>query len=206
MTALATLPEVDIHFGRFLAKTAWRPLANLPVADRRIESPRPVTLPQGDHPVLGARPQTLPVGHYPDRRGERGGAPREARVPLRDAVIAEFHTMEEKGSDVNLAAHLLNDAWQESVRGGSGSFERHRSGRADPYGHGGTETAGLRRVPGPVAGRAAIEASGESCPAHPSRDFEGGAVSGDLARDRRHKAGGLVAGGRCDEHAKAGRS
>ena len=72
-----------------------------------------MTLPQGDHPVLGARPQTLPVGHYPDRRGERGGAPREARVPLRDAVIAEFHTMEEKGSDVNLAAHLLNDAWQD---------------------------------------------------------------------------------------------
>ena len=29
-----------------------------------------------------------------------------------DAVIAEFHTLEEKGSDVNLAAHLLNDAWR----------------------------------------------------------------------------------------------
>ena len=34
-------------------------------------------------------------------------------MPLRDAVIAEFHTMEEKGSDVNLAAHLLNDAWKD---------------------------------------------------------------------------------------------
>ena len=113
MKALRTLPEVDTHFGKFLAKTAWRPLANLPVADRRIESPRPVTLPQGDHRVLGARAQTLPVGHYPDRRGERDGAPREATVPLRDAVIAEFHTMEEKGSDVNLAAHLLNDTWQD---------------------------------------------------------------------------------------------
>ena len=33
-------------------------------------------------------------------------------MPIRDAVIAEFHTMEEKGSDVNLAAHLLNDAWK----------------------------------------------------------------------------------------------
>ena len=31
------------------------------------------------------------------------------RVP--NAVIAEFHTLEEKGSDVNLASHLLNDAW-----------------------------------------------------------------------------------------------
>ena len=113
LKALETLPEVDIHFGRFLAKTAWRPLANLPVADRRIESPRPVTLPQGDHRVHGARAQTLPVGHYPDRRGEREGASREAKLPLQDAVIAEFHTMEEKGSDVNLAAHLLNDAWRD---------------------------------------------------------------------------------------------
>ena len=114
LKALATLPEVDIHYGRFLAKTAWRPLANLPVAGRRIDTPpRPVTLPQGDHRVLGARLRTLPVGHYPDRHGGRDGAPREPRMPLRDAVIAEFHTMEEKGSDVNLAAHLLNDAWKD---------------------------------------------------------------------------------------------
>ena len=28
-------------------------------------------------------------------------------------MIAEFHTMQEKGSDVNLAAHLLNDAWKD---------------------------------------------------------------------------------------------
>ena len=34
-------------------------------------------------------------------------------MPLPNAVIAEFHTMEEKGSDVNMAAHLLNDAWQD---------------------------------------------------------------------------------------------
>ena len=113
LKALATLPEVDIHYGRFLAKTAWRPLANLPVAGRRIDAPRPVTLPQGNHRVLGVRLQTLPVGHYPNRRGGRGHPSREPRMPLRDAVVAEFHTMEEKGSDVNLAAHLLNDAWKE---------------------------------------------------------------------------------------------
>jgi uncharacterized LabA/DUF88 family protein len=29
-------------------------------------------------------------------------------------LIAEVHAMEEKGSDVNLAAHLLNDAWKGS--------------------------------------------------------------------------------------------
>ena len=111
--ALATLPEVELHFGRFLAKTAWRPLANLPVAGRRIETPRPVTLPQGNHRVHGERAQTLPVGNYPDRRQGREGLPRGARAPHPDAVIAEFHTMEEKGSDVNLSAHLLNDAWKD---------------------------------------------------------------------------------------------
>ena len=31
----------------------------------------------------------------------------------RTAVVAEFHTMGEKGSDVNLAAHLLNDVWKD---------------------------------------------------------------------------------------------
>ena len=35
-----------------------------------------------------------------------------ASVPLPDAVVAEFHQMEEKGSDVNVAVHLLNDAWK----------------------------------------------------------------------------------------------
>ena len=34
--ALNTLPEVEIHFGSFLAKTAWRPLINLPVADKNL--------------------------------------------------------------------------------------------------------------------------------------------------------------------------
>ena len=113
LKALATLAEVEIHYGRFLAKTAWRPLANLPVAGRRIDAPRPVTLPRGDHRVLGGRPLRLPVGVYPDRRGGNDGAPRGSGKLIPDAVIAEFHTMEEKGSDVNLAAHLLNDAWQD---------------------------------------------------------------------------------------------
>ena len=112
LNALATRPEVEIHFGRFLAKTAWRPLVNLPVAGRQIETPRPVTLPEGDHRVFGERSQTLPVGRYPDRRRGRDGRGRALGSTLSDAVVAEFHTMEEKGSDVNLAAHLLNDAWK----------------------------------------------------------------------------------------------
>ena len=112
MKALGTLPEVQIHYGRFLAKTAWRPLANLPVADRRIETPRPVTLPEGNHRVVGERTRTLPVSAYPDRRRRGEVVPRAAGIPVPDALIAEFHTMEEKDSDVNLAAHLLNDAWK----------------------------------------------------------------------------------------------
>ena len=58
----------------------------------------------------GERPRMLPVGAYPDRRGP--GARWTPRIPVPGAVIAEFHTMEEKGSDVNLAAYLLDDAWK----------------------------------------------------------------------------------------------
>ena len=109
LRALGTLPEVRVHIGRFLAKTAWRPLANLPVADRRIDTSAPVTLPAGNHPVEGG--QTLPVGRYPVVRSGKKKR-RKASKPAPDAVIAEVHVMEEKGSDVNLAAHLLNDAWK----------------------------------------------------------------------------------------------
>ena len=45
LKALNTLPEVEIHFGSFLTKTAWRPLINLPVADKQINSPIPVNRP-----------------------------------------------------------------------------------------------------------------------------------------------------------------
>ena len=110
--ALRTLPEVEMHFGSFLAKTVWRPLVNLPVAGSRIDAPQPVTLPAGNHPVLTAARPTLPVGTYP-QRGVRRGKRRKATAPPANALVAEFHAMEEKGSDVNLAAYLLNDAWNE---------------------------------------------------------------------------------------------
>ena len=112
LNALRTLPEVEVHFGSFLAKTVWRPVINLPVAGRAIATPQLVTLPAGNHPIAGARrQQTLPVGSYP-ARGAQGRRRRKASAPLPDAVVAEFHQMEEKGSDVNLAAHLFNDAWK----------------------------------------------------------------------------------------------
>ena len=91
-------------------KRFWRPLNNLPVAGRRIQTPSPVTLPAGHHKVIGPPDQTLPVDIYP--AGTAGKKrKRKSPAPVTDALIAEFHTMEEKGSDVNLAAHLLNDAW-----------------------------------------------------------------------------------------------
>lgn len=114
LSALRTVPEIEIHFGRFLAKTIWRPITNFPVADATIESPLAVTLPAGQHKVTGGSlivDAILPVQKYPPRNAARkNGCPR----PLPKALITEVHSMEEKGSDVNLAAHLLNDAWNRS--------------------------------------------------------------------------------------------
>lgn len=111
LNALQTLPEIEIKFGNFLSKSAWRPLTNLPVAERLISSPTPVTLPAGNHAILGPDQQTLPVGRYPEANSQRRKR-RKPPKPLSDAVVTEVHTMEEKGSDVNLAVHLLNDAWK----------------------------------------------------------------------------------------------
>ena len=69
LSALGTLPEVQVHFGRFLAKTAWRPLTNLPVANRQIDTPAAVTLPAGNHPVADS--QTLPVAVIPQEAQKR---------------------------------------------------------------------------------------------------------------------------------------
>ena len=54
----------------------------------------------------------MPVELYPTS-GNRRGKRRKATAPLPDAVIAQFHAMEEKGSDANLAVHLLNDGWSK---------------------------------------------------------------------------------------------
>lgn len=62
LSALSSLQEITVHYGRFLPKTKWRPVA---------------------HPVWNPH------------------------------VLIEVHDTEEKGSDVNLAAHLLNDGWRD---------------------------------------------------------------------------------------------
>lgn len=58
LSALNTLPNLKLHYGRFLSKTKKRPL---------VSNPR---------------------------------------------EFVEIHDTEEKGSDVNLAAHLINDGWK----------------------------------------------------------------------------------------------
>lgn len=105
LNALQAIPEIEIYYGSFLSKKIWRPLVNLPVGGQEISTPTPTMLPAGTHDVNGDRIQKLIVGNYGDR-GRRGARPPE------DALVVECHTMEEKGSDVNLASHLLNDAWQ----------------------------------------------------------------------------------------------
>jgi uncharacterized LabA/DUF88 family protein len=111
--ALATAPEVEIHFGTFLTKSNWRPVMLLPVARRALTdsagghaSLAPGVVVVGlDAAVAASRPERLPVGSYGN--GLVGGKP--SAFP--DAVKAQVFTMEEKGSDVNLAVHLVNDAW-----------------------------------------------------------------------------------------------
>ena len=194
LKALSTLPEVDIHFGRFLAKTAWRPLVNLPVAGRQINTPSPVTLPRGNFQVLGERPQTLPVGTYPDRRGGREAMRGAARTPVPDAVIAEFHTMEEKGSDVNLAAYLLNDAWEDSFEAAvviSNDTDFWCRSAWSPR----NETAGLCRLSRPVVDRPAIAPGSKPCSSYPACNAGEGAASGHVAGHDDHEATGLVTGG-----------
>jgi hypothetical protein len=101
---------MEIHFGNFLSKTIWRPVMNLPVGGHTIGCPTPAVLPIGTHAVALLREQLI-VGNYPPRGQAR---PNNATLaPLPDSVKVEVHTMEEKGSDVNLAVHLLNDAWKD---------------------------------------------------------------------------------------------
>lgn len=110
LNALRTLPEVEVFFGQFLAKAIWRPVLNLPIGDRSIQHGNgTTTLPPGNYPVdpdpaiNGNQTESLPVGKY--------GKGNKLRQPASNAVKALVHAMEEKGSDVNLASHLINDGW-----------------------------------------------------------------------------------------------
>jgi hypothetical protein len=111
LNALTSIPEVTVYFGNFLAKAQWRPILNFPVADRDItHGPNIARFPQCPATVgLDAnnpqsRMESAAIGRYGTTRI---GRPR----PAVDAIKAEVFALEEKGSDVNLAVHLVHDAW-----------------------------------------------------------------------------------------------
>ena len=112
LNALKTVPNLDIFYGKFLAKNNWRPVVTLPIAGRIIDDPTgQVSFPSGDYPVLpngGSNTEILSVGSYPPRRSSGKVT---TIAPLANAIKVQIHAMEEKGSDVNLACHLVNDAW-----------------------------------------------------------------------------------------------
>jgi len=49
----------------------------------------------------------MSIGSYP----QPGNGKAPTITPHADAIKVQVHAMEEKGSDVNLACHLVNDAW-----------------------------------------------------------------------------------------------
>lgn len=114
ISALQTVPGIEIFFGNFLAKVVCRPLATIPIANREvITGSNKFISPAGNHWVMAdpsrgdSRAEIMSVGSYPLKSGKVSPHP----TPLRDAILARVHWMEEKGSDVNLASHLINDAW-----------------------------------------------------------------------------------------------
>lgn len=114
-SALKTIPEIQIILGNFLAKTVYRPLANIPIANREIiYGPQVSVLPAGNHQVMkdlsraDSKQEIMTVGSYPLKNASKINV---RLVPMQNGVRVQVHWMEEKGSDVNLASHLINDAW-----------------------------------------------------------------------------------------------
>jgi hypothetical protein len=104
LRALKTVPEISTYFGRFLAKPAWRPLLNVPVAARQL-NPGAHSLPASAYTVAAAPVlEHMHVGSY---------GVNSPSSPVPDALKVRVHIMEEKGSDVNIAVHLLNDGWRK---------------------------------------------------------------------------------------------
>lgn len=112
LNALATTPEVEMHFGNFLANAKLRPIINLPIENRRLLGPGVDLTFAGAVYTVDAllddpksRAEVLVIGHH----WRKGDARAKPSVPP-NALLAQIQHMEEKGSDVNLACHLVNDA------------------------------------------------------------------------------------------------
>lgn len=104
LKALGTLSvPVEICLGKTQKKLLNRPITSLPIAGATIFSEPRVVLPKGDHEVDG-KSGTLPV---------REKLEEEEPEADRSLITVTIRTREEKQSDVNLATHLVNDAWKD---------------------------------------------------------------------------------------------
>ena len=113
LNALESLPEVSVIYGNFKTNQLWRPLMSLPVADCAIDiDSKTLKIAKGDFPVRVSDSQfrVIPVRDW-NPTSSRAHRNKKTEKPSDDAVPVQVHSMEEKGSDVNLAVHLLNDAW-----------------------------------------------------------------------------------------------
>jgi uncharacterized LabA/DUF88 family protein len=108
LRALKTVPEIEVYFGSFMAKQMWRPLSNLPIAGRAI-NPGAVTLAANAYTVTPQPPKVVDEHMHVSQYGVA-----TPKAPNPNTLKVRVHSMEEKGSDVNLAVHLVNDAWKGS--------------------------------------------------------------------------------------------
>ena len=116
LNALETLPEVSVIFGNFKSKPLWRPLMSLPIGNCEINiGSALLKIPQGDLQVRldKTRTRVIPVRQWSLPSPQQSKRPTKERL-LNDALHVQVHSMEEKGSDVNLAVHLVNDAWRDT--------------------------------------------------------------------------------------------
>jgi uncharacterized LabA/DUF88 family protein len=105
LRALQMDGRVSVHIGNFLRKTIDRPIERIFIPDHELLLPDAlVTVPSGVHKTI-----------------DRAGVYRDLCVFSRDSsinevvtrpVFARVLTREEKGSDVNLAVHMLHGAWR----------------------------------------------------------------------------------------------
>lgn len=86
LRALRTTPNVQVHLGHFISTEKWRAIAENNKKPSELFQPK-------------FRPERLFRYIWADSRTRRQG----------DANLAKVVIEQEKGTDVNLAAHLLND-------------------------------------------------------------------------------------------------
>lgn len=112
--ALETIPELEIIKGNFISKYVWRRLVSFPYAgiDLTHTDGSVINLKQGVYSFPNPHTNTSEKVYVDSNPNNY----KEARALKKRIFDKKFpnvyvHTNEEKGSDVNLGSHLINDAW-----------------------------------------------------------------------------------------------